>query len=242
VAVPVLGVLAAPLTAGAVSVTVRLEGAGALTAGMLALEAPSGDWEVLSFAAAELVAAETWALSGLSRGLRGSDPAASEAKPAGAAAVLLEPDLPRAEVSAAERGAALLWRAAPAGGAPGGLASAEATATWTGLARRPWSPSGLAAALLTGGDVRFSWTRRGRPRDEPADMTPVVEAREHWLAEALAPDGTVLKAWETTALLADWPAAEVTAAGIGTNLRLRVRGGNAAWPGWGPATEATLSW
>ena len=75
--------------------TVRMEGASLASAPLaavlagenaLAVRAPSGDWEVIAFQAAVLIASDVWRLSGLLRGQR--DGVASETPiPAGAAVV-----------------------------------------------------------------------------------------------------------------------------------------------------------
>ena len=250
----VVGRLVEPLAAGPVDrldrgpgVLVAVEGgqlegraaelvfAGANTA---AVRAPSGEWEVLSFLSAELAGPGLYRLTGLLRGLEGSDAAAERAKPVDAPFVLLEADLPRAEVSEAERGAPLLWRAAPAGGPPSGLAMTEVAEAWRGLHERPRRAVRLRAARQGDGSVRFAWTRRGR-WGEPFDREPATDAGERWLAEAVDDGGVVLARWETAQPEAVWPEAAV---GGRTAARLRVTAASDLWPEWGPPREVALSW
>jgi hypothetical protein len=168
-----------------------------------------GEWEVMQHLGAELVEPDVWALDGFARALAGSDPAAGQAKPAGAAVVLLTAAVVRAETGAAERGADLLWRAAPADGPAGGLGTAETVAPWRGLALRPWAPAHLRAERLASGDVRFGWTRRARLDGERWDgEPPLSEEVERYRVEVLAADGAVLRAWEVGAGTALWTAAE----------------------------------
>ena len=149
--------------------TVRMEGkalSSALLAAVLAgdnalaIRASSGDWEVIAFQSAELVASDTWTLSGLLRGQR--DGAATEVViPAGAPVVLLDEAVASMEVAAFERGTPLMVRAAPAGGPPAGSAMTEVSAVWTGRALRPLAPAHLRQRL-TAGDLRLTWIRRAR--------------------------------------------------------------------------------
>ena len=211
-------------------------------ANALAVRARSGEWEVLAFETATPVGPETWALTGLLRAGAGTDSAAAETKPAGAPVVVLDADLPRAEVAQAERGTGLSWRAAPAGGPAAGPGSASVEATWRALQLRPWSPVGLAAEALAGGDVRLSWVRRSRLHgDGWAGEPPLSEAAEAYLAEVLDGAGAVVRSWETRTAAVVYGAAEL-AADWGTrpaSLRLRVRQGSAGW-GWGAAAERVV--
>src|SRR5690606_3702398 len=152
-----LGLLAEPLAPGrsgrwdeAASLVIRME-AGELAsapaaavlggANTLAVASADGEWELVGFRSALLVAPATWRLTGLLRGLAGTERAARAGAVAGATAVRLDGALARAETTQAERGLPLTWRAAPAGAPPGGLAAAGLTASWRGVARRPWSPA-----------------------------------------------------------------------------------------------------
>jgi hypothetical protein len=87
------------------------------------------------------VADDVWTLSGLLRGQAGSDPAMAGLTPAGAAVVVLDEALVRADLAPAERGLPLTWRAAPAGGPASGPSMSEASrpgaACRPGPGRRP---------------------------------------------------------------------------------------------------------
>ncbi len=107
----------------ATRLTVRVEGGASLQsradaevlagANALAIQTPAGAWEVLQFAAAALVAPETWTLSRLLRGQLGTEADMAARVPAGAAVVVLDGPLARAELAQSERGLPLNWRAAP---------------------------------------------------------------------------------------------------------------------------------
>ncbi len=175
------------------TLTVRLEGqalssrtlaATLAGANVLAVQTPSGDWEVIGFATADLVAPEVWRLSGLLRGQR--DGAASAATiPAGAAVVLLDGSPVRLEASAFERGTSLIVRAAPAGGPPAGPAMSQVVVAWTARALRPLPPAHLRVTV-TGGDRLVSWIRRTRLGGDAWDgEVPLGEAFETWRLRVL---------------------------------------------------------
>ncbi|MDP2260845.1 MAG: glycoside hydrolase/phage tail family protein [Caulobacter sp.] len=201
--------------------TIRLEGAtlesrppAAVLAGAnaLAVRGAGGEWEIIQFLTAEPVAPEVWTLSGLLRGQAGSDPAMAALTPAGAPVVLLGEGLARAEVALSERGLPMIWRAAPAGGPPGGEAMSEVEAVWRGIADRPWSPCHLRRSALAGGDILFSWIRRARLGGDPLDGDPPLsEEREGYRLEILDEEGGVVRVAETAAPAFVWsPAMQTT--------------------------------
>ncbi|HEX8232812.1 MAG TPA: glycoside hydrolase/phage tail family protein [Caulobacteraceae bacterium] len=210
--------------------------AGANAAAVLT---PSGEWEVVQFLNAQLVAADTYELSGLLRGQMGTDAAMAEETPAGAAFVLLTRELARAEVGLAERGLPLLWRTAPAGAPPGGLASTEAAFTWSGLHYRAFAPSHLRAERRADGDVQITWARRARIGGDSWEAEPPLsEEREAYLVEVLDGDEVVRTA-ETATPAFTYSAAAQTANFGGPApepLSLSVRQWSAVY-GWGTPTK-----
>ncbi|MET3667878.1 glycoside hydrolase/phage tail family protein [Caulobacter sp. 1776] len=175
------------------SLTVRMEGLSLSSAPLaavlagenaLAVRAPSGDWEVIAFQAAELIAPDVWTLSGLLRGQR--DGMAGEVViPAGAPVVLLDEAVIPMSVAAFERGAPLSVRAAPAGGPPSGPAMSQIAAVWTGRALRPLAPAHLRQRLI-GGDLHVSWIRRARiGGDVWAGEVPLGEGVERYRVRVL---------------------------------------------------------
>mgnify|MGYP000891405327 CR=1 FL=1 len=176
-------------------------------ANALAVQGQAGAWEIVQFLGAELVEDGVWRLTGLLRGQAGSDPAMAALTPAGAAVLLLEEGLVRAEVALSERGLPLVWRAAPAGGPPGGEAATSLEAVWTGVARRPWTPCHLRRVDAPGGDTTFSWIRRARlAGDSFDDEPPMSEEAERYRIEILAGE-TVVRAAEVAAPAFIWTTA-----------------------------------
>lgn len=230
--------------------TVRLEGAAprgrdrsAVLAGAnaIAVKGAGGDWEIVQFLDAEPVATDVWTLSGLLRGQVGSDPAMAALTTAGAAVVVLDEALVRAELSLSERGLPLTWRAAPAGGPASGPAMSEVAGTWRGLSARPWSPAHLRVRT-EGGDAVLTWVRRTRLAGDGWDAeVPLGEEREAWRVEIL--DGeTVVRTAETASTTYVYTAAQRAAdfpAGPTGVLAVRIAQGSALF-GWGAPRRAFL--
>jgi hypothetical protein len=223
--------------------TVRMEGASLASAPLaavlagdnaLAIRAPSGAWEVIAFQTAELIAPDTWRLTGLLRGQR--DGAAGEALiPVGAPVVVLDEAVLPMTVAAFERGTPLLVRAAPAGGPPSGTAMSEVAATWTGRALRPLAPAHLRKRLVAG-DLQLTWIRRARVGGDVWEgEVPLAEGSERYRVRVL--DGTaVLREAEVVTPVFTYSAAMRTADAPSASARIEVTQGGTLY-GWGaPAT------
>ncbi|WP_199743370.1 glycoside hydrolase/phage tail family protein [Caulobacter sp. 602-1] len=223
--------------------TVRLEGRSLASAPLaavlagdnaLAVRAPSGDWEVIAFQAAELVAPDVWRLSGLLRGQR--DGAASEVViPTGAPTVLLDAAVVRLDVAAFERGTPLVVRAAPAGGPPSGPAMTEVSTTWDGRALSPLAPAHLRKRVV-GGDLRLAWIRRARlGGDVWEGEVPLSEGVERYRVRVLD-GGAVLREAEVPEPAFVYTATMRTADAPSAGARIEVTQGSSLY-GWGvPAT------
>lgn len=234
----------------ATRLTVRLEGAAPISrdrsavlagANALAVRGAGGEWEVLQFLTAEPVADDVWTLSGLLRGQAGSDPAMATLTPAGAAVVVLDEALVRADLVAAERGLPLTWRAAPAGGPASGPAMSQTLETWRGLSARPWSPARLKVRPQ-GGDAVVTWIRRARLAGDGWDAeVPLGEEREVYRVEVM--DGeTVVRTAETVTPAFTYTAAQRAAdfpSGPTGALAVRVAQGSALF-GWGAVSRTLL--
>ena len=127
----------------------------------IALEQPSGEWEIVQFANAELIRTRRYRLTRLLRGQRGSEHAVGAPLAAGARFVLLDAGVVQTTLTAASVGQPLTWRVGPADALVGDKVFGEHTFTYTAKARRPYSPVHLAAKG-NGGDVDLSWRRRSR--------------------------------------------------------------------------------
>lgn len=251
-----VGVLTQPLMRGVLgrwdeanAIIVRIEGAApqSLSAAAvlgggnaLAVQTAAG-WEVVQYRRADLVGGEVWRLTGLLRGQQGTEAEAAAGAVAGALVVMLDRDLPRVEMSAGERGLPRLWRAGPAGAAPGGAGFAEASFTWAGRSMRPWRPAHLRTTVEDGGR-KLSWTPRVRVNGEGWEGEPVEVDPRRFRVRVL--DGVVEKrVWEVQGLEAVYEAAQAATdwpGGIGEGARFGV----AQWgegDGWGTEAFAQLA-
>ena len=83
-------------------------------ANALAIENADGEWEILQFASAELIATRKYILSDLLRGQRGSEHAMRDPVATGARVLVLDAALSQPGLQDAEVGLALSWRYGPA--------------------------------------------------------------------------------------------------------------------------------
>ena len=147
--------------------TIAAEGEARVLAGAsrAAVRAPSGRWEVFQFAAAEMVATQTWRLSRLLRMQGGSEDAwdGIDAIPAGAPFVLLDQDVTALPTDLSDIGGAVTFRIGAASEDYSQPSHVEFAVTPTGRGLWSWSPTRLAVTVdATSGDVAFAWVRRSR--------------------------------------------------------------------------------
>ncbi|MBK8200048.1 MAG: glycoside hydrolase/phage tail family protein [Acidobacteria bacterium] len=138
---------------GPVEAWSSLPAASVLAGGNAALLETVEGWELVQFREAELTGPDCWRLTGLLRGQGGSVNAAADV---GARLVRLDTAVVRADVSALERGAELIWTTPGAG--------SSQTAVFEDRAQLPWRPchlrvkAGMATWIRRGSDVADSWT------------------------------------------------------------------------------------
>ncbi|NBB51023.1 hypothetical protein GVN24_22340 [Rhizobium sp. CRIBSB] len=159
-------------------------------ANRLAVQTQHGGWEVLGFAGAAEVAAGRFRLTGLLRGLGGTEDATAAGADVGAEVVLLDEAVRALGLVNAERGAAQNWILEPMGlvtdlSGPfvfdGGL-----------RAEAPLSPVHARVVRQASGDLLISWIRRSRiEADAWAEgEVPLDEAQERYRLEIL--DGSAV--------------------------------------------------
>ncbi len=254
----VVGELAQPLPPGvahrwnpAAGALVRLEGGApasrpdrAVLAGAnaLAVQAAGGDWEIVQFREATPAGPDLWRLTGLLRGVQGSDAQMREGAPAGAPVVLLDHRLVPATFAPAERGSPLVWRAGPAGRPPGGPGFAELETTVRGVADRPWSPAHLRIESGGDGGLKLSWLARARLDGDRWDAEPASPDGPARYRVQVGEDDVVHRAWEVDGAEADYPAAwraEDFPAGLTAAAWVEVAQWSPAF-GWGAPTRRRL--
>ena len=179
-------------------------------ANIAAIENADGDWEVLQFQSAVLVAASTYELSLFLRGQSGSEGAMRSPLPAGARFVLLDGAITAVDMAPGEIGLAYTWRCGPASRDLGNPSYVETTHAFTGQGLKPLSPAHVRGARSSG-DLAISWVRRTRIGGDSWDAVevPLAEETERYEIDIL--DGiTVKRTLASTTPSATYPAAQQT--------------------------------
>ncbi len=189
----------------------------------LAVRCRNGGWEVLCYRDGEEIAPRRWRLTGLLRGLAGSDDAMAAGAASGADAVFLDAAVRPIGLTAEEAGLTFNWRAEASGG--GGETQTIAFAGGR-RADTPLSPAHLRGTWLASGTIRLSWVRRGRiDADdwESADI-PLDEPEERYRVEILS-GAAVARRFEVSGPACDYTLAQqVTDFGSArASLSVRVR-------------------
>jgi hypothetical protein len=177
-------------------------------ANRLAVEADSGAWEIVGFAAAELVAPGAYRLTRLLRGQDGTDHAIGLAS-AGQRVLLLDTRVTTLGVPPA-------WLGATAGltsfAGPDDGEGVTAPAALDLAPLLPLRPVHLHAARQANGDVEIGWVRRSRA---DSGSWVVEEVPLDWAPEAyrveIEDGGTVLRRLEVSAPAATYTAAQQSA-------------------------------
>ena len=161
-----------------------------------ALRSPAGgDWEVVQFQGAELVAPREYRLSGVLRGQAGTDASMPAVWPAGTDFVLLDGLAGRSSLPSASRGVARHYRVGPADRPyddPSYLHRVEAV---EGVALRPYRPAHLVARELADGGIELAWIRRTRIDGDSwlGTEVPLGEEAESYLVRAFTAGGSLLR-------------------------------------------------
>jgi hypothetical protein len=201
-------------------------------ANSFALRQPSGAWEILQAAQAQLVAPGRWRLTRLLRGQRGTETAMGAPTPAGSPVVRLDGAVQPLDLAEAELGLPAEWIAGPLGRALGDPAFRSLDFTPAGAGLRPFAPVHVAQPWRTArtpGDLTLRWIRRSRALSADSwelAQVPLAEAAEAWEIDIL--DGATVKRtlasattsahYSAAAQTADWGAP----LGPGASLALRI--------------------
>ena len=162
---------------------------------------PDIGWELLQFLNAELTGDSIYRLSGLLRGLQGSEDMSDLGASTGDWFLPLNSSSTRFDVSTLEYGLELSVSAMFSGAAASQLAST----TWRRRAARPWRPAHLTARLQAEG-LAVSWIRRSRLGGDGWDVAePASEWAERYRINIVAGDETVMSA-EVSEPHFFWPA------------------------------------
>lgn len=127
-----------------------------------ALETPEGEWEVIQFRTAELIAPDSFRLSGLLRGQAGTESAMREPLEAGARFVLLDEAVEELGLAEAERGLERQWVYGPVPLPFDDPTYESVSRSFAGIGLRPLSPVHPRAKRMPDSAIRIGWIRRTR--------------------------------------------------------------------------------
>jgi hypothetical protein len=161
-------------------------------ANTFALEQTSGNWEIVQFQHAALIAPSTYELSLLLRGQQGTESAVTDVLPAGARFVLLDTAVTPLDLTQDEIGLPFNWRFGPSNRDLGSPSYATATHAFRGLGRRPFAPTHIRARRDDEG-LHISWvrwTRIGGDSWESMEV-PLGETFERYEIDIVSSDAVV---------------------------------------------------
>ena len=165
----------------------------------LAVQTPSGAWEVLQFRQAELTGTRSYALTGLLRGQLGTEGDMAAETPAGARVCFIDAsELSVLQSTQSQRTLPFDYRYGPSSKPISDFTyKTEGPLTFRGIGLRPYSPVHLAVRRdVASGDLAMTWIRRTRYGGDDWDLesVPLNEERELYTLEVLdAPGGNVLR-------------------------------------------------
>ena len=150
-------------------------------------------WEVIGFQTAQLEPDKSWTLTGLLRGLGGSEAAGA---PSGAGLVVLDEALAVMPVSEAERGAALSVIVVPDGARRSDGRARRLSAVYEGRDLRPLSPVHFTIKYEPD-SLSLSWIRRTRIGGDhwQGVEVPLGEAFEAYEVTLKDADADVIGTW-----------------------------------------------
>ncbi len=153
-----------------------LNGANALAIG----DGTAGNWEILQFCEADLVAENTYMLRDRLRGQLGTDSLMPMFWPEGSYVVLLDGSFPQLELSLDQRRMARHYRIGPARRGYEDPSYLHRVESFDGNGLRPYAPVHLRLNGALGTDIYISWIRRSRIEGDSWDLAeiPLGEARE----------------------------------------------------------------
>lgn len=134
-----------------------LNGSNAIAIG----DGSSSNWEVFQFRTAQLVAPDTYELSGRLRGQLGTDGIMPQVWPVGSTVVLLDLALTQIDLAQSARGLARYYRIGVASRGYDDVNVTLRVAAFDGIGLRPYPVSHLRHSVVAG-DVHCDWKRRTR--------------------------------------------------------------------------------
>lgn len=180
-------------------------------ANLCAIENADGEWELVQFRHAELVADRKYRLTGLLRGQYGTEAAMRHPVAAGARFVLVNGALAQAALTLEDLDTDFVWRYGPRPRPLSDAAWVTVTRGFAGAGLRPLSPVHIRGRVQPNDDIAISWVRRTRiGGDGWGNEVPLGEEAEAYQVDIM--DGsTVLRTLTATAPITTYTAAQQAA-------------------------------
>lgn len=190
-------------------------------------------WEIFQFERAELVAPDTYEISGRLRGQFGTDADMPEVWPAGSLVVLLDGAPRQIDLPAAYRNLQRTYRIGLAALGYGDDAVDARIEAFAGTGLRPYSVAHLTARPAQDGSVKVSWVRRTRANGDSWETVEVPLGEDaEWYVVRIMSGLSVLREFRVANPEWTYPAALVSADSGLPELRIAVaQGSNAYGPG-----------
>jgi hypothetical protein len=164
----------------------------------LCIQNSDGDWEVLQYATATLIAPGQWRLTKLLRGQAGTQGAMRDPVAAGARVVLIDGAQKQLALTQDQYALPFNYLWGPQGKPISDPAYQGATLQFKGVGLRPLSPVQLNAVWQSG-DLNLTWIRRTRIGGDSWDQTevPLGEDFEQYDLEILDASGDVIRTFSS---------------------------------------------
>jgi hypothetical protein len=137
-----------------------------------------GNWEVLQFRDAALVAPQTYSLTRRLRGQLGTDGIMPQVWPAGSQIIVLDRTIRQMSIPSGLRGVSLQLRSGAASRGPDDISASTQEIVATGAGLRPYPIAHLTAVSALNGDLTVHWQRRTRVNGDSWDVFEVPLAEE----------------------------------------------------------------
>lgn len=161
--------------------------------GRLAVQSTLGSWELIAYTNAILEPDGSWTLSGLLRGLRGTEDETAAGAELGARIVILDDGQVRSPIATDSFGLTETWQAGPATREPGAFPYRSFDVDIVGTGARPFAPVHLRTEV-SGTTATFTWIRRGRIGGDNWSLTdiPLSETQEQYQVTAYDAGNAIL--------------------------------------------------
>ncbi len=194
-------------------------------ANLIAVENQFGQWELLQFVNAELLSENTYRLSKLLRGRKGTENALQDGLPAGARVVFIDNTIEQVDLELDDLNIPYNYRFGPAGFPITSYLYKTRNVEYTGIGTRPYSVVHLESSRQTNNDYIFTWIRRTRIGGDNWNYTrpiPINEFEELYEIDILNDLQEVVRTLTSTVETVTYTEAQQIADGITLPFRVVV--------------------